>query len=137
MPDLYSEIGQNAKRVLTSSDNTGPETTWLVVHNNNENWYGGETWTDEPELATSDSNNYQAIVDCIQQYCEIYEVVRPEWSRLALKVRHNSVPYAGTETKNDQGTNSILTAAVQAHPDLGAAYAVWNGRFRGNQVSYD
>lgn len=137
MPDLYSEIGQNAKRVLTSSDSTGPETTWLVVHNSNENWYGGESWTDEPELTDSDSNNYQAIVDCIQQYCEIYEVVRPEWSRLALKVRHNSVPYAQGETKNDENQNSILTTIVRAHPELGNDYTVWNGRFKGDDINWD
>lgn len=137
MADLYSEIGQNAKRVLTSSDNTGPETTWLLVHNNGENWSGGESWTEEPELTSSNSNNYQAIVDCIQQYCEIYEVVRPAWARLALKVRHSSVPYAEGESKNDQNENSILTDLVRAHPDLGTDYRVWNGRFTGQQVSYD
>jgi hypothetical protein len=138
MTNLYSSIGQNAKRVLMSSDVTGPETTWLRVENNNLNWEGGEdAWTTEPELTTSDSNNYQAIVECIQTYCEVYEVVRADGGTLVIKVRHNSVPYVNAEKKGDQGFNSTLTAIVQAHPDLGNAYTVYNGRFRGATVSYD
>lgn len=138
MPDLYSEIGANAKRVLTRSDNTGPETTWLLVYNNNLNWEGGESsWTAEPELTTSDSVNYSAIVESIQTYCEVYEVVRASFGELALKVRANSVPYAPGESALDAGQNTPLTAILQAHPDLGGGYVVWNGRFRGNSLSYD
>lgn len=138
MADLYSTLGAgSSRRVLTSSDNTGPETTWLVIVNSNEDWQGGEDWSAEPELTSSDSYNYRAIVECIQQYCEVYEVVRPAWSRLSVKVRHSSVPYAAGEAKNDTNQNSILTAIVQAHPNLGANFTVWNGRFTGYQVSYD
>jgi hypothetical protein len=137
MPDLYSEIGANAKRVLTRSDSTGPETTWLLVYNNNQTWEGGESFTADPELTTSDSENYQAIVECIQTYCEIYEVVRADYGELALKVRANSVPYGTGESALDAGENTPLTAILQAHPDLGGAYVVWNARFRGNSMSYD
>jgi hypothetical protein len=138
MADLYSTIGQNTRRVLTSSDSTGPETTWLRVENSNLNWEGGEgTWTAAEELTTSNSVNYKAIVECIQTYCEVYEVVRADYGTLVIKVRHNSVPYVAAEVKGDQGFNSTLTAIVRAHPGLGVNYTVYNGRFRGATVSYD
>jgi len=135
MADLYSEIGQNAQRVLTASDNTGPETTWLYVRNTNETWYGGESENVEPELTPSDNINFKAIVECIQQYCEVYEVIRPWYSALAIKVRLSSVPYAAGESKANRTVNSILTASVQAHPGLGANYSVYNGRFQGATVN--
>lgn len=139
MANLFSTLGAgSSRRVLTSSDNTGPETTWLRVENNNENWEGGEDdWTTDPALTTSGSINYKAIVECIQTYCEVYEVVRANYSALVIKVRHSSVPYVGAEKKGDQGFNSTLTAIVQAHPDLGNAYTVYNGRFRGSLISID
>ena len=128
----------NSKRVLTSSDSTGPETTWLRVETNNQDWEGGEdAWTTDPALTTSGSINYRAIVECIQQYCEVYEVVRADYGNLIIKVRHNSVPYVGAEKKGDMGFNSTLTAILHAHPTLGNAYTVYNGRFRGNAVQRD
>ena len=148
MADLHSQVivgdnvtthtvGANTRKVLTSSDNTGPETTWLYVRNAEfTDWEGGETWTAEPELTTSNSTNYQAIVECIQIYCEIYEVVRASSDDLVIKVRWSSVPYAGTEAKNDQAQNSILTAILQAHPELGSDFSVYNGRFTGRTVAY-
>jgi hypothetical protein len=138
MTNLYSSIGQNAKRVFTSSDSTGPETTWLRVENSNLNWEGGENaWTTEPELTDSDSVNYNAIVECIQSYCEVYEVVRADYGTLVIKVRHSSVPYVGSERKGDQGFNSTLNTVLHAHPDLGVNYTAYNGRFRGATISYD
>ena len=129
--------GVNSKRVLTRSDSTGPETTWLLVYNNDQTWEGGESFTANPELTSSDGLNYSAIVECIQTYCEIYEVVRADYGELAIKVRHNSVPYTGSEEAMDAGENAKLTAILQAHPNLGNSYVVWNRRFRGNSISYD
>ena len=145
MPDLYSQVagingktfGENAKRVLTASDNTGPETTWLLVYSSDGDWEGGESENVNPELTDSNGVNYQAIVECIQSYCEVYEVVRPDWGTLAIKVRDSSVPYAAGESRADRGQNTILTALVQAHPDLGASHVVWNGRIQGRTVNYD
>ena len=139
MANLFSTLGAgSSRRVLTSSDNTGPETTWLQVETSNNNWEGGEdAWTTEPALTTSNSINYRAIVECIQTYCEVYEVVRADYGTLVVKVRHSSVPYVGAEFKGDQGFNSTLTAILHAHPDLGVAYTVYNGRFRGNNITRD
>jgi len=138
MADLYSALGANSRKVLTSSDSSGPETTWLRVENSNLNWEGGEdAWTTEPTLTTSDSINYKAIVECIQTYCEVYEVVRADYGTLVIKVRHNSVPYVGAEIKGDQGFNSTLTAILHAHPNLGVNYTVYNGRFRGATITFD
>jgi hypothetical protein len=139
MANLYSAIGQNTRKVLTRSDNTGPETTWLIAYDSNgdEQWEGGESWSPTPELTPGNDQNYQAIVECIQTYCEVYEVVRPSTNALAIKVRANSVPYTGSEAALDGNANTVLTALVQAHPGLGATFSVWNGRFQGNSISYD
>lgn len=137
MADLYEELGGNSRRVLTRSDNSGPETTWLLVDNNNGNWEGGESNNPEPELTGPDSINYTAIVECIQTYCEVYEVVRANYNELAIKVRHSSVPYAEGESKGNGSYNTPLSTVLQAHPDLGNAYSVWNGSFRGNSISWD
>jgi hypothetical protein len=140
MADLYSTLGAGStQRVLTSSDNTGPETTWLLVYSTNADWQGGETAESEvePVLTPPDSVNYRAIVECIQTYCEVYEVVRADWGKLSVKVRNSSVPYTGEETRGDRGINSVLTGILHAHPGLGAAYTVYHGRFRGDAVLFD
>jgi hypothetical protein len=138
--DLYSTLGAgSSRRVLTSSDSSGPETTWLLVYTTNLNWEGGETPESEvaPVLTTSDSINYRAIVEGIQTYCEVYEVVKAEYGELSIKVRNSSVPYTGEETRGDRSVNTALTAILQAHPDLGGAYTVYNARFRGDTVLFD
>lgn len=140
MANLYSSIGQNARKVLTRSDSTGPETTWLVVYDSdgNDQWEGGEgSFTATPELTSGNDQNYQAIVECIQTYCEIYEVVRADTTDLAIKVRANSVPYGEGESALDGDINTPLTAILQAHPSLGNTFSVWNGRFRGTNIIYD
>jgi hypothetical protein len=137
MADLYSALGANTRKVLTRSDSTGPETTWLIVHTSNLNWEGGESQNVNPELTTSNSINYKAIVECIQSYCEVYEVVRADFGDLAIKVRHNSVPYVGNEGPNNGSENTTLTSVLQAHANLGNAYNVWNGRFQGDQIFWD
>lgn len=140
MADLYSTLGAGStRRVLTRSDVTGPETTWLICYDSDgsDQWEGGETWNPTATLTPGDDQNYRAIVECIQQYCEVYEVVRPGGVSLAIKVRANSVPYAEGESALDGGVNTPLTAIVQAHPGLGSTFSVWNGRFQGNNISYD
>ena len=137
MADLYSTLGAgSSRRVLTQSDVTGPETTWLVIRNLDENWYGGESPNIEPQRAPSDSFNHRAIVECIQQYCEVYEVIRPWYAVFAIKVRLSSVPYAAGEGRNIIGQNSRLTELVQAHPGLGARFYVYNGSFQGTNVNW-
>lgn len=138
MADLYSTLGASStRRVLTQSDSTGPETTWLLVYTSNLNWEGGESWNADAEKSTPASINYRAIVEGIQTYCEVYEVVRADYGKLSLKVRLNSVPFSSGETKGDRGVNTVLTAILRAHPDLGAAYTVYHGRFQGDTVLFD
>jgi len=136
MADLYSSLGAgSSRRVLTTSDVTGPETTWLVIDNSDSSFEAGSDY--DPELTTANSINYRAIVECIQQFCEVYEVVRPSTSVLSVKVRYSSVPYGTGEARNDEGENSILTGIVQAHPDLGANFTVYNGSFQDDDIEWN
>jgi hypothetical protein len=131
MADLYnSALGANTRKVLTTSDVTGPETTWLIIDD-----VTFETGTDfDPELTTANSVNHQ-VVQAIAQWCEIYEVVRPD-GQMAVKVRANSVPYADGEARNDEGINSILTAAVRAATGVSGA-DVYNGAFDDDNINWD
>jgi hypothetical protein len=132
MADLYSEIGQNARKVLTTSDQTGPETTWLVVTQGEADEF--ETGTDyDAELTTANSSNYK-VIQSIGMRCEIYEVVRPGTGTLAIKVRANSVPYAEGEARNDEQQNSILTTEMQANV---GDYTVWNGAFQDDDINFN
>lgn len=133
MADLTATLGANSRKVLTTSDQTGPETTWLVIENNDGNF---ETGTDyDAELTTANSTNFK-VLQSIGMRCEIYEVVRPSSSLMSIKVRASSVPYAEGESRNDQGSNSILTTELRAALD-DTSYTVWNGAFADDDINWD
>lgn len=135
MADLYSTpIGVHARKVLTTSDNSGPELTWLVVDNNDGNFESGSSY--DAELTTANSTNAQ-VIRAIAQRCEIYEIVRPSSSILSIQVRKNSVPYAAGEAANDGNTNSILTAELRSAMGGNTGYTVWNGAFQDDDINWD
>ena len=134
MADLYATLGVNARKVLTTSDQTGPETTWLVVENNDNNFESGTDY--DPELTTANSTNFK-VIQSIGMRCEIYEVVRPSSGTLSVKVRASSVPYAEGEARNDGNTNSILTSELRSALGGNTAYTVWNGAFQDDDINWD
>jgi len=132
MADLTTALGGNSRKVLTTSDQTGPETTWLVISRGEADDF--ETGTNyDSELTTANSANFK-VIQGIGMRCEIYEVVRPSTSTLAIKVRASSVPYAEGEARNDQDENSILTAELQANV---GDYTVYNGAFQDDDINWD
>jgi hypothetical protein len=132
MADLTTALGGNSRKVLTTSDQTGPETTWLVITVGEADAFEAGTNYDA-ELSTANSANFK-VLQSIGMRCEIYEVVRPGTGTLSLKVRASSVPYAEGEARNDQGVNSILTAELQANV---GDYAVYNGAFQDDDINWD
>lgn len=148
MADLYSQVivgdgvssntvGQNTRKVQTRSD-SNTESAWLMIYNNNYGWEGGEEgWTATVQPTASNGVNFQAIVDCIQTYCEIEAVVRANETDLSIKVRNSSVPYTGEESYGDRNVNAVLTALLQAHPGLGGNYTVYNGQAFGDRINWD
>ncbi len=134
MADLYSTIGQNARKVLTVSDVTGGETTWLMVENSDGTFEAGAD--ENPALTTANSVNAQ-VIRAIAQRCEIYEVVRANSSELSIQVRTSSVPYDSDDAPSDGGSNTILTNEVRTALGGNTAFTVWNGSWNGNNLSYD
>lgn len=132
MADLTTALGGSSRKVLTTSDQTGPETTWLVISVGEADSFESGTNYD-PELSTANSANFK-VLQSIGMRCEIYEVVRPSASIMSVKVRASSVPYADGEARNDTGSNSILTAELQANV---GDYTVWNGGFLDDDINWD
>ena len=134
MADLYATLGVHARKVLTTSDQTGPETTWLVISNDDGDF---ETGTDyDAELTATNSTNFK-VIQSIGMRCEIYEVVRPSGSIMSIKVRASSVPYAAGDSRNDRDSNSILTTELRAAMGGNTGYTVWNGGFQDDDINYD
>jgi len=134
MANLYNEaVGINTRKSLTTEDRSGPFLTWLVVENGDENFESGSSY--DGELTTRNSTNFQ-VLQAIQQYCEIYEVVRPNSEILSIQVRTSSVPYSDGEAPNDENSNTILTDVVRTALDS-SAYTVWNGAFRDDDINWD
>ena len=134
MADLYNDaVGVNTRKSLTTEDRSGPFLTWLVVDNNDSNYEPGSSY--DPELTTKNSKNFQ-VLQAIQQYCEVYEVVRPSTGILSIQVRTSSVPYSDGEEPNDGGENSVLTTAVRAALSSNN-YTVWNGAFQDDDINWD
>lgn len=134
MANLYNEaVGINTRKSFSSEDRTGPSLTWLVVQNTDSNFEPGSSY--DPQLLTKNSTNFQ-VIQAIQQYCEVYEVVRPSTGIMSVQVRTNSVPYTGNEEPNDGGENSVLTGLVRTA--LGSSnYTVWNGAFQDDDINWD
>ncbi len=125
MADLYSEIGQNAKRIIPSSELGTPKITPVIISTAGQTLPSGET-----EWAADDSNNdnysitsdYQTqgdvflAVRAIQQYCTVYEVGCTSGSqRMTVLCRDSSIPYnAGTSFLNEGTAITKLQDAVRA-----------------------
>ncbi len=126
MPDLYdSDLGQNTKRIIPSSELGTPKITPIILVTNNQTLPSGETaWTttdtnNDNYLITSEYNTRGDIflaVQAVQQYCEVYEVgCNSNSTRLTIMVRDSSIPYdEGTSFLNEGSTITKLRTAVRA-----------------------
>jgi hypothetical protein len=127
MPDLYSEIGQNARRTKPSSEFGTPKITPIIFNTNGQTLPSGNTaWApnDGTNLVnysiTSDFQSQNGdvfkVVQAVQQYCEIYEVgCTSDSNRLTIMCRDSSIPYdAGTTFLNEGSTITTLRTAVRA-----------------------
>jgi hypothetical protein len=139
MADLYSAIGQNARRTIPSSEFGTPKITPVMINTNGETLpSGNDVWTPND----SDQGNYDIngdfraansdvflAVQAIQQFCEVYEVGgSSESDHLTVMCRDSSIPYDEGDTfQNDGNTITKLQTAVRAALG-GAAVNVEIGR---------
>jgi len=144
MADLYSEIGQNARRTAPSSEFGTPRITTVLLDTDEETLPGGLTyWSDDTDaenlLTTGDfqsaNSNVFRAVQAIQQYCEVYQVGgSADSSYLAVACRDSSIPYDnGTTFVNVGSTITKLQTAVRAALG-GAAVLVVVGTFRDDDL---
>jgi len=144
MPDLYSEIGQNARRTKPSSEFGTPRITTVMLNTNEETLPSGETyWSTDNDaenlLITGDYQSANSMVfravQAIQQYCEVYQVGgSADSDYLAVACRDSSIPYDdGTSFVDVGSTITKLQTAVRAALG-GAAVLVQVGTFRDDDL---
>ncbi len=127
MPDLYnSDLGQNTRRVIPSSELGTPKITPIILNTNGQTLPSGNTaWAPNDSTnadnysITSDFQSQNSdvflAVQAVQQYCEVYEVgCTSDSNRLTIMCRDSSIPYdAGTTFLNEGSTITILRDAVR------------------------
>jgi hypothetical protein len=134
MSNLYdSPLGVNTRKTVTVDQRMGPESVWLMVTNDDDDFETGSSYN--PELTTRNSTNFQ-VVQAIQQWCEIIQTIRPSGDEFAIQVRANSVPLSGSEALNDQSENTILTNTVREALGGNTAYTVWNANFQNDDIDW-
>jgi hypothetical protein len=138
MADLYSSIGQNARRIKPSSEFGTPKITPVILNTDevtlpsgNDVWANNDTDVENYEI-TSDYQTQGDVflaVQAIQQYCEVYEVgCSADSDFLTVMCRDSSIPYNDGTTFQDVGsTITKLQTAVRAALG-GAAVLVQIGR---------
>ena len=138
MPDLYSELGQNSRRTIPSSEFGTPKITPVFLDTDGETLPNGlDYWLDDTneenysidgEFRASNSVVFRAV-QAIQQYCEVYEVgCTSDSNYFTVMCRDSSIPYDGTDTFQNVGnTITKLQTAVRAALG-GAAVLVKVGR---------
>jgi hypothetical protein len=145
MADLYSSIGQNARRTKPSSEFGTPRITTVFLNTDGETLPDGETgWAVNDsdadnllitgEFQSANSNVFRAV-QAIQQYCEVYQVGgSADSNSLSVAVRDSSIPYDdGTSYLDVGSTITKLQTAVRAALD-GAAVLVSVGTFRDDDL---
>lgn len=144
MADLYSSLGQNARRIAPSSEFGTPRITTVILNTNEETLPSGLTyWSNDTDagnlLTTGDFQSANSMVfravQAIQQYCEVYQVGgSADSDYLAVAVRDSSIPYDdGTSFVNVGSTITKLQTAVRAALG-GAAVLVVVGTFRDDDL---
>jgi hypothetical protein len=139
MADLYSSIGQNARRTIPSSEFGTPKITpvylltdGVTLPSGNTAWCPNDSDTEnydvDSDFREANSDVFLAV-QAIQQYCEVYEVGGSSDSDyLTVMCRDSSIPYdAGDTFQNDGNTITKLQDAVRAALE-GAAVLVRIGR---------
>jgi hypothetical protein len=140
MADLYSVIGQNARRTIPSSEFGTPKITPVIINTEEETLPNGDnSWVDESDVENYNiDGEYRApnsdvfkAVQAIQEFCEIHEVGCTSDSYiLTVLVRDSSIPYdAGDTFQNAGNTITKLQTAVRAALG-GAAVTVKIGRIK-------
>jgi len=144
MADLYSSIGQNARRTAPSSEFGTPRITTVSLDTDGQTLPGGLTYwsndTDAQNLLTtgnfqSANSNVFRAVQAIQQFCTVYQVGGSADSNyLSVACRDSSIPYdAGTTFVNVGSTITKLQDVVRAALE-GAAVLVKVGTFRDDDL---
>ena len=129
MADLYSTIGQNARRTKPSSEFGTPRLTPIFLDTDGSTLPDGETgWAVNDsdadnllitgEFQSANSNVFRAV-QAIQQYCEVYQVGGSADSNyLTVIVRDSSIPYDdGTSYLDVGSTITKLQTAVRTALD--------------------
>ena len=140
MADLYSSIGQNARRIFPTSEMGTPKITPVIINVNgqtlpsgNDVWANNDTDVENYDI-TSDYQTQGDVflaIQAVQQFCTVYEVgCSSDSSILTVMCRDSSIPYdAGDTFQNEGNTITKLQTAVRAALS-GATVLVRIGRIK-------
>jgi hypothetical protein len=144
MADLYSSIGQNARRIFPTSEMGTPKITPVMLYTDGQTLPSGESaWTSNDTsvdnyLITSEYQTRGDVfkaIQAVQQFCEVYEVgCSSDSDYLTVMCRDSSIPYDDGDTfQNEGNTITKLQTAVRAALG-GAAVIVRIGRIADNDT---
>lgn len=127
MPDLFSSVGQNARKTTDSTQFGTRDLVFLQIGNG-----GQDLGTD---YTAKDSNLFK-LIQTLQQAVEIYGVGIPSGTSVTVIVSRQSVPFSGSEESNAGGRVSVLETLINAHPDL-SGFDVFHGKMQGWNIQND
>ena len=134
MPDLYSEIGQNARSTAPTSEMGTPKITPVILNsvgetlpNGSSSWAPNDTdagnYLVNSEFRAPNSDIFKAI-RALQEYVEVYEVGCTSGSSiLTVMCRDSSIPYnPGTTFQDVQARVTKLETAVRNALGMGGQF---------------
>jgi len=125
MPDIYSSVGQNARKTVDSSKFGTRELSFHQV----------EDVTDVGTNYTDSNSIFYKAVRALQEQVEIYAVGTPSGNSFTVVIAADTCPFPDGRSNGDGNTNSRLEGIIDAA--CGTNCTVWNTKLEGNSLNND
>jgi len=126
MADLYSSIGQNARKTVDSTTFGTRDLVFLQI----------DAEQDIATNYTASDSVFNELIQCLQQAVEIYGVGIPSGQRVTVIVNRQSVPFGEGEEADAGGTVSALEDLINASATF-SGVDVFHGKMDGWNIQND
>jgi len=126
MADLYSSIGQNARKTVDSTTFGTRDLVFLQI----------DAEQDIETNYTASDSVFNELIQCLQQAVEIYGVGIPSGQRVTVIVNRQSVPFGEGEEADAGGTVSALEDLINASATF-SGVDVFHGKMDGWDIQND
>ena len=126
MADLYSSIGQNARKTVDSTTFGTRDLVFLQI----------DAEQDIATNYTASDSVFNELIQCLQQAVEIYGVGIPSGQRVTVIVNRQSVPFGEGEEADAGGTVSALEDLINASATF-SGVDVFHGKMDGWDIQND